>query len=675
MSEGNSKEINVLSTYSDNMEFLSKVDVNLYNKIRRLEIDFENNSNLQKYILKFNKTYFDVYHKESESFLYNQESNIHAKNIVNQIVKDEDKNNFKPYIPLIFDEDFIKDIEDMDLMSNEMVAAAPIINYANKNEDKKFNNENINKFMFLGVSLGLHIAQVHKELKCKVYFICEPDLELFRLSLFTTAYNEIAQNSDLIFSIGDSDLNFQEKCDLFLNKRYMLNYNIKYNLFSLRAARLIKLFQTAVTAQSFITYSYPRCFMASQRPLGYSVDKFNFLDVSIDQKRTSDLSNNPVLVLGAGPSLLKNIQWLKDNQNKFMIITVASNIKLLYKHSIKPDIIIQIDEVKETNLKLFVDVDMDFFSQSLVILSSIIHPEIIKKYEKNTKFIIQAIATYYNDLDKLFSLSIGEVSYAFSLLYGSKSVYLLGLDFSLDPITNQSHSKYHFSNSKHEDIKDGHKHDELSLSKNYLSIKGNLREKLYTTSLLYASIPEFNYFTEVLKPQDANIYNLSDGAYLENTNPLDINTFTTDDFSSLNKSEIKVNLEKELTKNSRSELSVYDKKMIKRKIKNAKYIRQLIKLQMSKTNYKEVKNFLYDIEELTNKIITTEDKTNSVELNRILYEYTRLVGPYVYNLCEQYETKTEGLTYVKNMNEIFTSQLIKITDKYSDTIQGFMNKI
>lgn len=674
MFEDNVNEINVLEMYNSNMLFLSKFHRELYNKIRLFELELGNDANKQKYELKFNKTYFDVYHKESKDFLYNQESNVYSKNIVNQIEEDSIKNNFEPYIRIDFPENYIKEIDSKDIMSRDLAAAAPVIDYVKKNKIEENPNENVHKFIFFGVALGLHINEVHKRFNCKVYLICESDLELFRLSLFTIDYANIAKSSELFFSIADEDKIFQEKCSLFLQKRYILNYNLKYNLFSLRAAHFIKLFQMTVTTQSFITYDYTRRFMASNRPFQYSVKKYNFLDVSINKNRTSVLSNHPTLILAAGPSLLKNIQWLINNQTKFIIITISVNLKLLYKYGIKPDVIIHIDEDKKGNLLSLVDIDMDFFSEALVLFSSITDSKIVEKYEKNSIFILQALTNYYNDLQTLFGASVGEVTYAFGLLYGSKDIYLLGLDLALDPITNQSHSEYHTKNVTHE-IDDKYKHEYLDLSKNYIKIKGNFRENLYTNTILHMSISEVNLFTQGLKSKDTNIYNLSDGAYFENTNPLEIDAINMDSFSPLNKSEIKLHLNEDLLKNSRNELNDYDKKVINRKIKNAKYIRQLIKLQMSKISYKEIKDFLIDIEDLIHKITAQKDKTNSAELNCILFEYTRLVSHYVYEFCEQKSKESDALIHVKNINKIFTTQLLKITDKYIDTIQGNMNKI
>lgn len=664
----------ITATYNNNMRFLQTKHPQLYTKLRLFESNIDSKIYSAQYELTFKETHFDVYHKKKSTFLYNQDSNTYSKNLLAQIISKNTDNNFQPYIPLEFNDDFMKEIDKKDIMSDDLSAAAPIIKYINKHQRNNSLTAQSSKFIFFGVGLGLQIAKLHNTLNCKVYLICEPDLELFRLSLFTMDYSELSQYSTLFFSVADSDEEFKEKCSQFLREKYLLNYIIKYNIFSLKAAYLSKLFQSTVATQSFITYNYTRCFMASVRPLQYSKMKSDFLDVSLNKNRSSVLSNHPILILGAGSSLMKNIDWLKENQSKFIIITIASHLKILYKYNIKPDVIIHIDENEKINLNNL-EVDMDFFKEALVIFSSITHPQVAKKFDNNSKFVIQAIANYYVDLYLLFSMSVGETAYGFALHYGSKEIYLLGLDFSLDPITHQSHAQGYSANTVHKDVENKLNADEIDLYKNYLRVKGNLRDTVFTTTAWSASISEFNYFTQGLTSKEVMVYNLSDGAYLEHTNPADINALNTNEFTFLNKSDIRKKFQTELLHNSRNSLNSYDKKILKRKLKNAKYIKQLSKLQLAKTDYKNTEYFLKDLEELIYKISLGEDKTDSTELNRILFEYTRLTGHYLYDFCERQSSQSDALMHIPSINVIYITQLLKITDKYIDAVQNYISQI
>ena len=227
-----------------------------------------------------------------------------------------------------------------------------------------------------------------------------------------------------------------------------------------------------------------------------------------------------------------------------------------------------------------------FFKDSIVVLSSITSPQVAKQYNGNSTYIIQSQSQCYKDLGWLFAVSVSEVAYAFSILYGGKDIYLLGLDYALDPLTNESHDKNHINASIHEEVDEDYTKESLDVDTNYIMIKGNLRETVYTTSRLYLSVPNFNNFTQVLKSDDVSVYNLNDGAYLENIQPLIITDIDVSKFKCLEKTEISIDLNNDFLNNAKNDLTVYDKKILKRKLKNAKYINKKLASYLPKWQQK-----------------------------------------------------------------------------------------
>ncbi len=53
--------------------------------------------------------------------------------------------------------------------------------------------------------------------------------------------------------------------------------------------------------------------------------------------------NKPAVIVGAGPSLDKNVELLKDAKDKFLIIAFYKSVATLEKHGIKPDIVVAVD--------------------------------------------------------------------------------------------------------------------------------------------------------------------------------------------------------------------------------------------------------------------------------------------------------------------------------------------
>ena len=67
----------------------------------------------------------------------------------------------------------------------------------------------------------------------------------------------------------------------------------------------------------------------------------------------------PVILVSAGPSLDKNIGFIKSARNQIIVITVATALKPLLKNNIAPDFVIAIDPNDETiasfNIELIPD--------------------------------------------------------------------------------------------------------------------------------------------------------------------------------------------------------------------------------------------------------------------------------------------------------------------------------
>jgi len=76
------------------------------------------------------------------------------------------------------------------------------------------------------------------------------------------------------------------------------------------------------------------------------------------------------VLIAAGPSLGKEIKWLKENAQFVTVVSLFMATPVLYKAGIKPDIIVHVDEgvapVKEAFLKM---PSKEFFSSSVFLLS------------------------------------------------------------------------------------------------------------------------------------------------------------------------------------------------------------------------------------------------------------------------------------------------------------------
>ena len=86
------------------------------------------------------------------------------------------------------------------------------------------------------------------------------------------------------------------------------------------------------------------------------------------------ISGKPVVLVSPGPSLLKNINLLKDLEDNIIIVAVAQSVPALLKHSIQPDYVVAIDPINYSSIldglnyqktnAIFIDtVHGDFFNK------------------------------------------------------------------------------------------------------------------------------------------------------------------------------------------------------------------------------------------------------------------------------------------------------------------------
>lgn len=162
-------------------------------------------------------------------------------------------------------------------------------------------------------------------------------------------------------------------------------------------------------------------------------NSFHNLKSILNAYKMSDFKDTfkgkPVIIVGAGPSLIKNIHLLKEIKGKVCIISAFSASKVLEKNGIKPDFIATIDSLQygisefEANIPLIFDVSCN--------------SELLEKHKVNKilsfrgdKFFEYILG---NDIQKDNIIPGGTVTY-FAMesarYLGATEIILIGQDFS-----------------------------------------------------------------------------------------------------------------------------------------------------------------------------------------------------------------------------------------------------
>ncbi len=655
----------ILNNYQNNIEYFQKQQPDLYNKIVAFESALANQNIRQRYELIYEKNYFDVLDIATNSYLYNQNSIDYSEKIVNQINLKKSENSIETFYNFNFTEKTAETIDNLPIKEHRLGAVIPILSYTNKFASKYTTMKKIPKFIYFGVALGFHIPLLIAKLHIPYCFIIEDDIELFRLSLFTIDYSEIAQAANLIFSVADNDREFRVNFATFYQAGYMDNNYLKYLLLSDTYLYKIDLIREEIVSSRYMIYPYQKRLMRDIESPKFIAKGYNILNMKKIRKKTI-FSRYPVLLLGAGPSLDKNIKFIKENQNKFIIVCVLSAAKRVVKEGISIDLILHLDPTNES-LQFLTDGVYESLQNKPIIFSTYILENIVNLFYKDQVYLYEHGVHYKHGFHSLSAPSVGETLYAMMLIFNARNLFLLGLDLALDPETGSTHTSTHQDAKTLEQKESGEA--SISLTDSTIEVKGNFRKVVKTTPLFKLSIKDFGLLTKKYKSKNQRIFNLNDGAFLEGAEPLKSEQIDTDEFKTIDKDELLTQIQTFLLSISSNKFKNEDKKIIERKIQEALEIKNHID-NFKKSTSNSLIEFSNELSILVRNISNRKSEENS-DIKEIFTNYFYFTLGHITSFFNTLEL-TDIEFHVENIQRIFSKQLLKIVNCYIDTMESYL---
>jgi len=650
-------ETEAINNYQDNMIYFEQKHPSLYNKILALDTILNDGSYPQKYDLEYKDGYFDVIDL-NQNMLYNQNSKIFSKKICDKITLQKDVQSFKSYRKLNFDPDALKIYKTQNAYT-DFISVADIFDYHDRYCQDSMSIDKINKYLFLGTGLGIHVEQIVNKFNIPVSLIIEDDVELFRLSMFTTNYKKLFQNRTVYFSISESKNEFHKTFNNFFVKAFFKNYFIKYSLFSNLYKEKVDDIRSFLIARSEATYSNERLLTKNRKVINKIKDNYKFLNL---QKKDSQdfFKDKPILILGAGPSLHKNLEWLKKNHDKYIIIAVFVSLKVLKKANISPDFAVHIDERHDAISKVLEDIgDLSFLKNTLLIFSASVPDILIKKFDKEQIYLHEDRTKYKLRTSTLEVSSVGETVYSIGLILNPSSIYILGLDLALGD-EGETHATDHIRSKQIKET--NNENDDFQLENNVIYTKGNLKERVKTLPILALSIPVLNLKTLQYKSKDQNIFNLSqNGAFFENTTPLKISDIKIT--KSLDKNNLSKKIKTIVDSYSTKVLDHSQTEEIKPRIKQISDFKKTLEtFRTSPHSNHDI--FLISFEEFASSIFQNQ---YHYELWEILTIYLLRVGAYIDDFINTVNIKNKK-KHAKKLKQFLITQLEKIILTYEEDL-------
>jgi hypothetical protein len=257
-----------------------------------------------------------------------------------------------------------------------------------------------------------------------------------------------------------------------------------------------------------------------------------------------------------------------------IIISVGTAINPLLKAEIQSDF-----HIEQERIDLLKDILREPLSNynGYFLGASVVNPKVFT-YAKKPLMYIREGFTFANENALIGSSPIvGNSGFAFASMY-TKEIYLCGMDLGFR-LNERKHPSNSFYDNKDDTAKSG------------IKIKGNFSNDIYTDSLLLSSKRKIE---NMIKALNLTVYNLSDGAYIENSIPLKDKTLPT-----IEKNKLINNI-----------ISSFSSKKIKTSsLKIQKVISQINKSLKHKTeNIKELTGLIDFLEDVLKSNKTTEVK-------------------------------------------------------------------
>lgn len=657
-----------IETYQKNLEYLSNKHPNITQMLTVLDMAINNGDYTPEYELEYLDGYFDVKTILTGKYLYSENSATISQELARRVDYRKDSYVFEG-LPIYNFSD--EEIEKFDETGKVLNGVLPLMRYYFLNTDPKDYMKNIDKYIFIGAGLGLHIPEIHNKISASIYLIIEDNLELFKLSLFTTKYYEVAKDSQIYFSIADDENTFSKVMNNFLEDDFFSNRYLKYFYLSVHSNNKLKQIQNNLITQNFIFFPYRAELDKYIRALDYLNNGYRTINLS-SKIYTKIFHNKPILLIAAGPSFQKNLEWVKKHHKKFVIIAVSATIRTLCKHGITPDIVTHLDGSQET-IKFFEDMDVkSFLKNSIMLFGSNVPPQVREMFDKNQIYSYEEGTNYIKDFGSLSTPCIGSFSLMLSLILDAKNLYLLGLDLAVNQDTGDTHSSDHTYNQRNDMSEKDKLSETMDHVKNLFPIEGNFRDVVYTNSLLHTSVKSLYVNIPRVKEEHQNIYNMNDGANINKAIPTDIVTIETQEYKEIDKNQIRTEIQDMLNNNSVISLSPEDVSSMKKRLDYACKINDLLKEYKNSVSHSNSDKYMYDLLGLVSDILRGKDR-ESLNLSYIYLNYFKYTLSIALDIINTKGLKNEK-RHIKKIDKMLQEEMFNISNLYKDAIEKFIKE-
>ena len=348
-----------------------------------------------------------------------------------------------------------------------------------------------------GILSGKHIDLLVENYEFQSLLIYEPNPEFFLISLYFMDLEKIYSKLDERFFIQIGGKLSAEIIQKFLNERIVTSSFMHLRLKSYNhpliedASKKFEEYEAA-KMRGWGTYEDE---MKGIKNHQKNINKYPLLEKSLNL-------NIPFCVVANGKSLEKNIDFIKKNKHSMIIISVGTALKPLINYGIESDF-----HIEQERIDLLIKALKDILPKynGIFVGANVVNPKVFEMAKNPFMYTREGFTfeSFYPRPLIFSSPIVGNTGVSFAANF-TNEIYLCGMDLGFR-LKEKKHSKNSFYDELDDTPTDG------------IKIEGNFSDDIYTDSLFLSSKLAIE---RLIKAKNLKVYNLSDGAYIQNSTPL-----------------------------------------------------------------------------------------------------------------------------------------------------------
>lgn len=396
-----------------------------------------------------------------------------------------------------------------------------------------FGDKEIPLLIVFGSGLGWHLPRLLLEYRIRHLIVIETNTDDFRLSVFFQDYVSLSclareRGTDLVFIVQED----VEKIARSLMAA-MLRSNGLPQFFIHGAALFYAVDEDDMVTRirAAIIDTLWELFFG----MGYFDDELITIQHSFDNLQhgfpihlTPDLVNREAVafIVGSGPSLDMLIPILREYGDRAVIFSCGTAISILHKMGIRPDFHVEKErqQVVHDILVKSIDGDIDFLKGVHFIGLNTVHSDVYRLFERRG-MIIKAADTMGSLVEQAGmptkvilsgQPTVANTALDFALSVGFRKIFLFGVDMG-----SRDREKHHSKHTVYINKLPEEDHLKSLLSNqpaNDIVVPGNFGGEVSTNKVLSFARRMTDY--AILRHADTQVFNLNDGALIEQATPL-----------------------------------------------------------------------------------------------------------------------------------------------------------